>query len=90
MRWLDFEFDLNFGPLLVLTEEEDKFRRMRFGNSSVMEDAVETKSIQETGQEQRPARMAGLPDSDSTQLDKSIEAWRVARIASLRTSEEGI
>lgn len=88
LRWLDFEMDSFFGPLLDVPGEENKFRKVRFARPSVMDDAVELKSLQETGQEQWPARMAGLPDSESNS-DLSIEARRVERIVPLRAPKEG-
>lgn len=86
MRWLDFELDEVFGPLLVVAAMEDvKIRRQGFGTPSVMDDAVPN-TIQETGQGQRPARMVGLPDSDSY-LGLGQEAQSEGRIAGLRTLE---
>jgi len=43
-------------------------RRRRHGSQSIMEDAIG--NIQETGHEQRPARMVGLFSLDSAQSSK--------------------
>jgi hypothetical protein len=69
-------------------------RRVCVGSPSVMEDAIgkqteslQCDSIQETGQEQRLARMAGLSSLDLIQF--SMEAERGGRIQILRRRREG-
>ena len=75
--WKDFVFDDVLGPVLApsIFEEEDETgstscRNERFGSPSDQEDAmgsaVSEVVIQETGQEQRPARMVGHSSLDST------------------------
>ena len=69
--WMDFVLDDVCGPLLDEELVRDAIvtvcRGKRVGGSSVMEDADEAKAvpIQETGQEQRLARMAGHSSLDS-------------------------
>jgi hypothetical protein len=68
--WKDFILDDVVGPILAdVGSKDDKdykvCRRTRLGSPSVMEDA-RGNTIQETGQEQRPARMAGLSSLDSS------------------------
>jgi hypothetical protein len=77
ITWKDFVLDGDKGPLLNVPGWKEGFqpatvrvspygqdcREKRLGGgASVMDDA---KQIQETGQEQRLARMAGLSDSES-------------------------
>lgn len=70
MTWKDFVFDDVLGPLLVVPTE-GPIGCKKLGGLSIMEDAIgsnearDRASIQETGQEQRPARMVGLPHLDS-------------------------
>ena len=79
--WKDFLLDDQVGPSLVIGEIEDlKCRRTRLGSPSIMDDAIGKHSggtecalqIQETGQEQRPARMAGFSSLDSAQSDTEV------------------
>jgi hypothetical protein len=67
--WKDFVLDDFFGPSLLVDEieqnDQTSCRTRRCGHPSVMEDAIG--NIQETGQEQRPARMVGLSSLDSVQ-----------------------
>jgi hypothetical protein len=68
--WKDFILDDEIGPCLVVgpaavvrgSSINLKYRKTWPNSSSVMEDAH---TIQETRQEQRPARMAGLSSLDS-------------------------
>jgi hypothetical protein len=60
ITWKDFVFDDVMGPILM---DFESCRGTRLGSPSVMEDA--NGIIQETGQEQRPARMVGLSNLDS-------------------------
>jgi hypothetical protein len=72
--WKDFIFDDVLGPVLApsIFESNDSetdlssCRKERFGSPSVQEDAMGSVLIQETGQEQRPARMVGHSSLDST------------------------
>ena len=79
--WKDFVLDGAVGPLLTFPEEllelcDTECREKRLGSPSVMEDAIGTNempegiSIQETRQEQRPARMVGLSSLDFVQTGK--------------------
>jgi hypothetical protein len=66
--WKDFILDDVVGPILDVDFDDEKeiltsCRRKRIGSPSVMEDA--NGIIQETRQEQRPARMVGLSNLDS-------------------------
>lgn len=67
--WKDFVLDDVIGPSLVVGGEEEQLgqscRKANTGILSVQDDAEGT--IQETGQGQRPARMAGLSSLDSVQ-----------------------
>ncbi len=82
--WKDFVLDDQVGPLLRFTEDALECRRTRLGSPSVMDDAMV--SIQETGQEQRPARMVGLPALDSQK--SSMEAGVGDRVQVLRRKGE--
>lgn len=75
--WKDFVLDDFFGPTLFFEGETTKVCRTsgketRMGASGVMEDAGP--KIQETRQEQRPARMVGLLSLDYDQT--GMEAGR--------------
>lgn len=82
--WNDFLLDDVVGPYLVFEDEDLKCRKTPSGRPSVMEDAVgvtetrECVSIQETRQEQRPARMVGLSSLESAQT--GMDASRMGRI----------
>lgn len=86
IRWMDFVFD-EVGPLL----EDSDCRRTRLESSSVMDDARVKKpihfGIQETGQEQWPARMVGLASSDYSPA--RTDAERTFHVDVLRPGEEG-
>lgn len=60
IKWKDFILDDEIGPFLAVDAREDEKCRekKRFGSPGVMDDAI-GKKIQETGQEQQPARMVG-------------------------------
>jgi hypothetical protein len=66
--WNDFVLDPVFGPLLIGDGADGdgsaQRREQRLGSPSVMEDA-RTSTIQETGQELRPARMVGYSSLES-------------------------
>lgn len=87
--WQDFVLDDVFGPLLNM-EEQDKVRRAkpRLGGTGVNDDA--RAKIQETGTEQRPARMVGLSGLDSiknsnAQLDMEVDrSYRAEEIVRQR------
>ncbi len=85
--WKDFLLDDDLGAVLSpeLFSGDSPVptvcRRKRLGSPSVMDDARGTKtetasqdggSIQETGQEQRPARMVGHSNLDSAQSHKDV------------------
>lgn len=88
IQWMDFVFDDLIGPVLVMDGDSTDNRRKRFVNPSIMEDAnnkreaMDVASIQETGQEKRPARMVGLSGLDSAQND--MEVGRENELDSLR------
>jgi hypothetical protein len=67
ITWKDFILDDVVGPIMndAIFESSDLSCRVtsRLGSPIVMEDV--TGAIQETGQEQRPARMVGLSHLDS-------------------------
>ncbi len=70
ITWMDFVFDDVVGPVLAVPDGDLESRGTRHGRPSVMDDAgkkgvVNPTSFQETRQEQRPARMAGLSGLDS-------------------------
>lgn len=71
--WKDFILDDVCGPVLSLNETErtgmQVCRRGRLGGSGIMEDARSGVSIQETEQEQRPARMVGHSFSAQTGME---------------------
>jgi len=70
ITWKDFIFDEVIGPYL---DVDLSCRKAKLGDPCIREDATgkketpESVSIQETGQEQRPARMVGLSSSEDTQ-----------------------
>jgi hypothetical protein len=76
--WKDFVFDEIFGPLLVVSEQEET------GSLSIRNDAI---AIQETRQEQRPARMVGTlrhsTDTSKSTLvgDTGMEAAQAFRFS---------
>jgi len=93
--WKDFILDDFFGPTLSLEFERQESQSGRSGgttkscearldNPGVMEDA--NGNIQETGQEKRPARMAGSLSLDSTQA--GMDAGREDSTASLQGGGE--
>jgi hypothetical protein len=75
--WKDFAFDEVFGPLLVVSESEKPN-----GAAGIRNDAVV--KIQETRQEQRPARMVGTLHAMLVD-DTGMEAGR-----DLRTGTDSI
>ena len=94
--WLDFILDNEIGPLLNMSAKDQQSRRTRFGNLSIMEDAAGNADvhehvlgmlIRETGQEQQPARMAGLSSLDSI-AESGMEASLSNRTLMLRKREE--
>jgi hypothetical protein len=92
IRWNDFILDEFLGPILSF-EESSPVSRAGIGASgnSVMEDAAgDSGQIQETRIGERPARMVGQPNLDSTQnpLSSGMEADRGDRILS-RWQREG-
>lgn len=62
ITWKDFIIDHEIGPFLL--DVENSCREERSGDPSVMDDAIRGQ-IQETGQEQSPARMVGASSLDS-------------------------
>jgi hypothetical protein len=96
ITWKDFILDDQFGPQLVIEVSNDELivaktcRRTWTGkDSSVMEDArglAVNVPIQETGQEQRPARMVGSSGLEShtraAGADAGKEAGQVSASAS--------
>jgi hypothetical protein len=95
--WKDFALDENFGPLLTFGDEETSSCRMekRLGSpahkdcGTSKKGASEYASIQETGQEQRPARMVGPSSLDSAHdTDTEVRGHDRAEI-SLRLRGEG-
>ena len=75
--WNDFIFDEILGPILAMPEERPQGNRItvRSGDTDARNGASGNKqvlsiSIQETRQEQRPARMVGLSSHDSAQVDR--------------------
>lgn len=73
--WKDFVLDDVFGPLLndeaTRTREIQVSCRKRLGSRDTQEEA--SGNIQETRQEQRPARMAGLSGLDSQKAGFDME-----------------
>ncbi len=73
--WKDFILDDEFGPTLLVNEKRGELTKEGLTGvcdrevSRAVEkhqDDARAKKIQETGQEQRPARMVGLPSSESS------------------------
>lgn len=95
--WKDFVLDdvcgplLMEGPIMSLEVKVCRGKRLAGKNSmpNVMEDSTGEKAvlIQETGQEQRPARMVGLSDLDSISL-AGMDAGRHDRLPFPRLKEE--
>lgn len=89
MRWLDFIFDEKLGPLLALPMEgptveqiavtsrllssTQKVRTAEENVQGVRKTQLMGIQIQETGQGQRPARMVGQPNLDSTTAQKTMD-----------------
>jgi hypothetical protein len=81
ITWKDFILDDFFGPTLVVPESSDEdCRETRLGSASSIKEDARSKRIQETRQEQRPARMVGLGLGSST-LCSGKEANRSSPIA---------
>ena len=81
IRWKDFVLDDVIGPSLILDFNE--CRETRPGSAqSVMEDAKA--HIQETRQEQRPARMVGLSSLDSSPFDMEVDRHGISRAVAAR------
>jgi hypothetical protein len=74
--WKDFVLDEAIGAHLVCNDDG-------LHSLTVMEDGSRENTIQETRQEQRPARMAGLSSLEST-LPHGTEADRGMKSALLR------
>ena len=75
--WNDFILDSELGPILALPEERRSGNRItvRSGDTDARKGAsgkkiVHSTYIQETRQEQRPARMVGPSSHDSAQEDR--------------------
>ena len=88
--WKDFVLDDVTGPLLIVAaastdEHPASCRKTRLGRPNIMDD-VNGNAIQETGQEIRPARMAGLSSLDSAQSDTEVS--RGDQVASVRRGGE--
>ncbi len=71
IRWTDYVFDKVLGPVLDVPEPGVKVcQEELLAHNRITEDAngktasQKCEAIQETGQEQRPARMVGLSSSD--------------------------
>lgn len=75
--WKDFILDDIVGPILAMPEERSKIggREERLGSPDARNGASGTNTakaeIQETRQEQRPARMVGHSSHDSAQVDRT-------------------
>ena len=100
ITWKDFVMDDILGPILAMPEElaaelvspQDSRAEQRLGSSDTSDGASGNNAakavIQETRQEQRPARMVGLSSHDSAQVDrKSAECNRANDIAQLNGGE---
>ncbi len=83
--WNDFILDDVLGPTLRVPEScrEEK----RFGDLSVRMNAEG--NIQETRQEQRPARMVGLSSHDSAQADRMSAGQNQTVFRTSRLEGEG-
>lgn len=90
ITWKDFVLDDVVGPVLSFlneTEEQElSCREMRFGSTSIRNDAKV--AIQETGQEQRPARMVGQSSLISAQTDMEVGRCDRANSSSRRRGED--
>jgi hypothetical protein len=105
MRWLDFVLDEKFGPLLALPMESpgvdqivvtsrllsstQKVRTAEERVQGVRKTQLMGNQIQETGQGQRPARMVGQPNLDSTTAQKTMDGELVNSPLSARLGGEG-
>ena len=79
----------NLGPSLERFPTQACRMEMRLGRPHVSDD-VRAKQIQETGQEQRPARMVGPSYSDSARTDMEVGRSDRAKISTkMRPGEEG-
>lgn len=86
VKWNDFVLDEEFGPTLDTSDLD--CRRMRLGRPSIRKDA-QANLIQETGQEQRPARMVGSSGSEYQNAPSDMEVRRNVRVLHLRRREDG-
>jgi hypothetical protein len=99
ITWQDFILDDVCGPVLNFDETSravdrapvrrdrsgenlQSCRRTRLGSPSIMEDAGDI--IQETRQENRPARMVGFSSPESSSSQPSMEAGLGDRVENLR------
>lgn len=90
IRWLDFEWDSHLGPLLA--QPEQKFREAESRRGLIQEEARRRSNFQETGQGELPARMVGVPETDSKQerqSGRSREASTSTDPCALRMTKEG-
>jgi hypothetical protein len=89
--WNDFILDDVMGPLLNIEEDNQSYPSCRAvrktGRPSTYEGAEDEQQIQETRQEQRPARMVGLSVLESTRLE-DMEVDRSDRALKSRPREE--
>lgn len=70
--WKDFVLDDVFGPLLAFPETSASCRTEAQAGCTDTQEGIRAK-IQETRTEQRPARMVGLSDLDSSaQVDREV------------------
>ncbi len=90
--WNDFVLDSEWGALLVFPEERLEVNRItvRSGGTDARNGASGKKEmqgilIQETRQEQRPARMVGLSSHDSAQVDR-----KSAGVTQISNRESGV
>lgn len=83
--WKDFVLDHEIGPFLIDQTISESCREERSGDPCIMEDAFRGQ-IQETGQEQSPARMVGAPglDSHTYPYDKDVDGARLDTDSRLR------
>ena len=88
--WKDFVLDEVIGPVIdpslldgVSDPVPTSCRRKRLGSPNVKDD-VRGVSFQETGQEQRPARMVGLSSLDSESARDHMDVNRSDRAKFLR------
>lgn len=94
--WKDFILDDIVGPILAMPEEGSQTggRKERLGSPEARNGASGTNTakaeIQETRQEQRPARMVGHSSHDSAQVDRMSAGSNRAQTL-IRSSEgEGL